>query len=840
MKVVGNMKNLLKTVLLVILTVTTIISLVAVFAEEVVTVDVTVTSVFNNNEVVIDMEDVEVGSEFVFDDALTSQEQYVFSYWIIDGYINTEYELDNIFIFNSDVNLKAVFHSPLMVTTIFTKEDGYVLDIQVISYDTDVLDNDIELPLKQGYIVSTPAWDNSLEKIKIDTIFILQYEINPLLSNQLTVVNGTGSGSYLINSSVTITADAPIEGEYFSHWEERGEIVSRASTDTFAMVVNRTLEAIYTTSSPSAELLINLSDEFVLTIGETSYLAHFYIPLDFTLIEFGVIESTEETFTLDTVGVDIEVQSKINNDCNEFIVSLLDTENILIRAYLKVEDSFGTETVIYSDIKGELITEEIVEYYTTSFEDTAKGSYAAGMVVSNTKTWMLNDALIGSLSSDQTDLSKSIRLRTGDITSQFAVDELYQITFLYGRYLSDSASTFSLEISDDQTVWISLDDNIYADTAFERYEFTLTDEIYSLLSLDKNNEYYIRIKSTSSERVNIDDIHIIQKTGSTSNPDPDPSGESDTLVITLPSNIDNIYSLGDTYIIPTCTAIDDIIGEVDCLIEGTVDTSNIGAYIITFYAHDGEGLIKTKRIEYIVFRDEALLEIDYTGYYDGIEGLYGQELLEALRIILNDTISRISYGEARYVLDDTDEDPSNPSNILTIYSRDSVSEVWDSGSTWNREHVWPNSRLGIPRVNNSSINIGSDLHNLRACVSSINSSRSNKVFGLTTTSDTYFPGDYDKGDISRILFYMVVMYSELELVEQILPNNPDTNYTLEGADMSILQYLIMWHYQDTVDSFEMNRNEEIYDIQDNRNPFIDYEYLVELIWYQHVNIPETD
>ena len=161
MKVVGNMKNLLKTVLLVILTVTTIISLVAVFAEEVVTVDVTVTSVFNNNEVVIDMEDVEVGSEFVFDDTLISQEQYIFSYWIIDGYINTEYELDNIFIFNSDVNLKAVFHSPLMVTTIFTKEDGYVLDIQVISYDTDVLDNDIELPLKQGYIVSTPAWDNS-------------------------------------------------------------------------------------------------------------------------------------------------------------------------------------------------------------------------------------------------------------------------------------------------------------------------------------------------------------------------------------------------------------------------------------------------------------------------------------------------------------------------------------------------------------------------------------------------------------------------------------------------------------------------------------------------------
>jgi endonuclease I len=834
------MKHLIKVSLLVILTVTTIISFIGVFAEEAVTVDVTVTSMFNNQEVVIDMEDVQVGSEFVFDDALINQEQYFFSYWIIDGYINTEYELDNLFIFNSNVELIAVFHSLLMVTTVFTTEDGHVLDIQVIPHNSNVLDNNIELPSKQNYIISTPTWDKSLEEIKIDTIFILQYELDVSLANQLTVINGTGSGRYLINSPVTITADAPLEGEYFSHWEEDGEIISRASTDTFTMVINRTLEAIYTSSSPSDEPLIHLSDEFVLSIEEQTYLAHFYIPSDLTLVEFGVIKATEETFTLDTVGVEIETRSKINDESNEFLVTLLESENILVMVYLIVEDSLGNETVIYSEIKGMLITEEIVEYYTTSFEDTAKGSYAAGLVVTNGKTWMLNDALIGSLDSDQTDLSKSIRLRTGDVTSQFAIDELYQITFLYGRYLSDSASTFSLEISDDLTVWIPLDSNIYADTAFERYEFTLTDEIYSSLSLDKNNEYYIRIKSTSSERVNIDDIHIIQKKVVIDDPNGNLPLESDTLVITLPSNIDNIYSLGDTYVIPTCTAVDDIIGEVDCLIEGTVDTSNIGAYLITFYAHDGEGLIKTKTIEYIVFRDEALLEIDYIGYYDGIEGLYGQELLEALRIILNDSISRISYGEARYALDDTDEDPNNPSNILTVYTRDSVSEIWDLGATWNREHVWPNSRLGIPRVSNSSINIGSDLHNLRACVSSINSSRSNKVFGLTTTADTYFPGNYDKGDISRILFYMVVMYSELELVEQILPNNPDTNYTLEGADMSILQYLIMWHYQDTVDSFETARNEEIYEIQDNRNPFIDYEYLVELIWYNHINIPETD
>jgi len=203
-------------------------------------------------------------------------------------------------------------------------------------------------------------------------------------------------------------------------------------------------------------------------------------------------------------------------------------------------------------------------------------------------------------------------------------------------------------------------------------------------------------------------------------------------------------------------------------------------------------------------------------------------------------LNRISYGDSRYLLDDIDEDPNNPEKILTIYTRELVDEEWDAGVTWNREHVWPNSRLGVPRVDNSDLSIASDLHNLRACVSSINSSRSNKVYALTTTSSTYYPGDFDKGDVARILFYMLVMYDELELVEEILPNDPSTNYTLEGADMSILQYLIMWHYEDDVDAFEQARNDAIFTFQNNRNPFIDYEYLVELVWYEHVSIPEVE
>ena len=55
--------------------------------------------------------------------------------------------------------------------------------------------------------------------------------------------------------------------------------------------------------------------------------------------------------------------------------------------------------------------------------------------------------------------------------------------------------------------------------------------------------------------------------------------------------------------------------------------------------------------------------------------------------------------------------------------------------------------------------------------------------------------------------------------------------------MALLSYLIQWHFEDPVDAFEIHRNNIIFDFQNNRNPFIDYPHLVELIWFDHQNIP---
>ena len=64
---------------------------------------------------------------------------------------------------------------------------------------------------------------------------------------------------------------------------------------------------------------------------------------------------------------------------------------------------------------------------------------------------------------------------------------------------------------------------------------------------------------------------------------------------------------------------------------------------------------------------------------------------------------------------------------------------------------------------------------------------------------------------------------DLELVDYTTPNNND-------PILGKLSSLIQWHYDDPVDDFEINRNEIIFQYQENRNPFIDYPNLVNFLW----------
>ncbi|MEQ8836914.1 MAG: endonuclease, partial [Lacipirellulaceae bacterium] len=226
------------------------------------------------------------------------------------------------------------------------------------------------------------------------------------------------------------------------------------------------------------------------------------------------------------------------------------------------------------------------------------------------------------------------------------------------------------------------------------------------------------------------------------------------------------------------------------------------------------------------FASPSAAQFDPPGnYYNSATGT-GSTLKNQLRSIMSSGHIERSYGDFRFSAAITDRDPNNSSRILTVYDRSSVTNQWNPGGSlpWNREHVWPQSLQPGSASNSSRGNLG-DPHSLRPAIPSINSNRGNDPFGLDNTTGNhrtngsyYFPGDTDKGDIARSLFYSATRYTGLTLVE----GQPGSN------QMGDLSSLVAYHFLDPPDEFERRRNHAIYSSSlnpsyhtNNRNAYVD-------------------
>lgn len=165
-------------------------------------------------------------------------------------------------------------------------------------------------------------------------------------------------------------------------------------------------------------------------------------------------------------------------------------------------------------------------------------------------------------------------------------------------------------------------------------------------------------------------------------------------------------------------------------------------------------------------------------------------------------------------------------------------EVFPNNFTWtaqdfSREHVFAHSWMPGTPYNSPEVPVYSDQHNLFPVkFSNVNATRSNFPFGeVVTQTDSYLdfrmgidangdkvaePKDNIKGDIARALMYMAVSYNGMNgtwafpnFISFVIPY---------GQDADIIR---QWHFEDLPDDYEIARNEYVYSIQGNRNPFID-------------------
>ncbi|WP_285102419.1 endonuclease [Promicromonospora sp. MEB111] len=226
-----------------------------------------------------------------------------------------------------------------------------------------------------------------------------------------------------------------------------------------------------------------------------------------------------------------------------------------------------------------------------------------------------------------------------------------------------------------------------------------------------------------------------------------------------------------------------------------------------------------------------------TGYYDAAAGRTGTALRSALHGIIDDHTG-VSYATVWTALQETDEDSSNPDNVIEFYSGESISKTLNGGDPddWNREHTWAQSHGDF----GTATGPGTDLHHLRPTDVTVNSTRGNKDFDnggsavsecpdCFTDSNSFEPADQFKGDVARALFYMAIRYEgddgwpNLELNE----STSNGSVPLHGK----ISVLLAWHAADPVSAAEIRRNDIIYgDWQHNRNPFIDHPEWAESIW----------
>lgn len=246
----------------------------------------------------------------------------------------------------------------------------------------------------------------------------------------------------------------------------------------------------------------------------------------------------------------------------------------------------------------------------------------------------------------------------------------------------------------------------------------------------------------------------------------------------------------------------------------------------------------------------ALAQIP-NGYYDDAEGLDGIALQAALHDIIDDHNS-LNYGDIYDILDQTDQKPNG--KVWDMYSdvpggdppyeytffEDECGNYSGEGDCYNKEHSWPKSWFG-----GQVYPMYSDLFHIVPTDGSVNGRRSNYPYGevgnATWTSlngskvgNNITPGysgivfepiDEYKGDFARGYFYMSTRYYGED-------NSWPGSDAVDGAELKpwTISLLLEWHYGDPVSQKEIDRCNAVFNLQDNRNPFIDHPEFVSHIW----------
>ncbi|PWN71421.1 endonuclease I [Chryseobacterium phosphatilyticum] len=270
------------------------------------------------------------------------------------------------------------------------------------------------------------------------------------------------------------------------------------------------------------------------------------------------------------------------------------------------------------------------------------------------------------------------------------------------------------------------------------------------------------------------------------------------------------------------------------------------------------------------------------GYYSGTAGLTGYALKTRLHDIISEKMVNWHYDDLKVLYGQTDldkyydHDASNTQYLLDIYSEKPagpdayeytidqlISTAGAEGLGYNREHMMPQSTFST----SSSISdypMYSDLNFIIPVDAYINQRRNNYPYGIAGTTNyytftngskiskaaipnypytgrVYEPIDEFKGDVARALLYFAVRYegklgsfntaySTSATITPATDQCPLDGTEERAIDLPYIAMLKQWSTSDPVSQREIDRNNAVFALQKNRNPFIDHPEWIDAIW----------
>ncbi|ASN07034.1 endonuclease I family protein [Virgibacillus necropolis] len=264
-----------------------------------------------------------------------------------------------------------------------------------------------------------------------------------------------------------------------------------------------------------------------------------------------------------------------------------------------------------------------------------------------------------------------------------------------------------------------------------------------------------------------------------------------------------------------------------------------------------ESIQKDAKVYYDEEKDKRTIQ----QYYRNIDFINqnDDEFIRSLTQILEETHkNKVRYDPSEYVYPWVDLRPDG--NLISIYSgkkrqaeevikedyetslrrekeaekeldakngrvMDQLAQI-ESNFKYNCEHSVPQSWF------NEQEPMRGDLHHLFTCEPVCNSIRSNYPYHDFTdytpegikanrieeacgkADENLFEPEYGKGTVARAMLYFLIRY----------PDRIEQSH-MEGVDTGLL---LEWHQNSPPDLYEKHRNQAIYEIQGNRNPFIDF------------------